>query len=233
MTYCRAVTNAIDCGTFQRAAGTTIAISGPLSSLLMYFRIQAVYGRSPFIKGVFCVLWLGVLGTAILVPFVMQSISIAGECLPMDVNNYAAAGVVAATIYDSLVFFAISYRLITFHSPNDSWRTRTRCLFRGEGLHETSKTLVKSGQIYYAYVHNLYFLQAILKASRSTAAINLLAVAAAYSTLPPLLRLSIGIPCLSLPNLMACTVYRSMRLGLIKDDLLSSTPSATSQLNFV
>ena len=161
------------CNALIKSAASTIAVAVPLSSLLMYFRIYVVYHDSPFVKTAFGVMWLGVVGASVCGPFSVQGVSIAGQCMPINVNSNGAAGITASAVYDSFIFFAISYRLLAFHSQIDSWKGRMKSFFHGEALFNTSKLLLQTGQLYYAcvYITFSFVLKLRLRVGRQLASI--------------------------------------------------------------
>lgn len=57
-----------------------------------------------------------------------------------------------STVNDSLVFLAISLKLMSNNSPDKSFTGRFKTFFRGNGMTSISKALFKGGQIYYLYV---------------------------------------------------------------------------------
>ena len=135
-----------------KLAAAANGISASLSSLLMYFRVYSVYHHSPLVKTVFGVMWLGVVGSSMPEPVVAQGISVAGQCIPSDPKAYGAAGVVASAVVDSLIFLALSHRLVNFHTQGGSRQARLKGFMRGDGLHKTPKVILQTGQLYYAYV---------------------------------------------------------------------------------
>ena len=156
--YVGTVTRTEDCYAFLKIGAAANTISVALSSLLMYFRIHAVYCHSPLVKTGFAVMWLGVVGASIPESVYAQGTLIAGQCVPTGIQSYGASGLAASTIFDGLVFVGVSYRLLTFHSLSQSWLDRLKDFFLGNGLHKTSKILLQNGQLYFAYVRLCIFL---------------------------------------------------------------------------
>lgn len=62
---------------------------------------------------------------------------------------YLISVTIAAFANDSLVFVAISYRLAADAASAGTWRCRVLSVIRGEGLYSLSRTLMKSGQLFY------------------------------------------------------------------------------------
>lgn len=117
----------------------------------MYIRLRAVYNHSIVIKTAFGIAWLGVLGGSLTAPFSLQGVHIGTtqRCINSAVKSYGAAGLLAAAINDTLIFLAITARLLTAHVTSDSLRDRFRSFVRGEGLHRMPKLLLQTGQLYY------------------------------------------------------------------------------------
>ena len=120
----------------------------------MYLRVRAVYNHSIVVKTAFGVAWLGVLGGALTAPFSLQGVHIGTtrRCINSSVKAYGAAGLLAAAINDTLIFLAITFRLLTAHLTSDCLRDRFRSFVRGEGLHRMPRLLLQTGQLYYMWV---------------------------------------------------------------------------------
>ena len=69
-------------------------------------------------------------------------------CINSVVRGYSAITFVAIFIFDSAVFLAISFRIST-HGMADSWLSRMKSFVTGGGMGNVSKTLLKTGQLYY------------------------------------------------------------------------------------
>ena len=142
-----------NCTAIIKMATCFAAVSMPLSSFLMYCRVRAVYNHSLPIKIIFGSLWLAVVATCSTAPLAIQGTSVGGRCLPTGVRTFGATGILITAINDALIFFAITYRLLTFYSSNESWKERINGFTRGEGLSKLSKSLLQTGQSYYMYVY--------------------------------------------------------------------------------
>ena len=57
--------------------------------------------------------------------------------------------VIANAIHDTLVFLAISYRIISYTAIGDSWSARVKSFFTADGLPRLSRALLQSGQQFY------------------------------------------------------------------------------------
>ena len=60
--------------------------------------------------------------------------------------------IILTAVYDTLIFIAISYRMISLSMLDGPWSTRVKSFFTGNGLHHLSKAMLQSGQVYYLSV---------------------------------------------------------------------------------
>ena len=60
--------------------------------------------------------------------------------------------IILTIVYDTLIFFAISYRVVSISMVSNTWSARVKSFVRGDGLHDLSKALLHSGQTYYLSV---------------------------------------------------------------------------------
>ena len=70
-------------------------------------------------------------------------------------HTYATVPIILTVVNDTLVFLAISYRMVSSAMVSCTWSARARSFFTGEGLHQLSKALLQSGQVYYLSVSPL------------------------------------------------------------------------------
>lgn len=146
-----------DCGKLQLALGICYCFAVSSASYLFYLRIQAVFHQSTPIKVIFGILWVGVVGGSITVPLATRGAHIAPtqHCINSEVKSYASTAVIMTFINDSLVFLAISIKLLPV-GPDEGFMDRMKLFFRasrkGNGLSHISKALFQGGQIYYLYV---------------------------------------------------------------------------------
>ena len=69
-------------------------------------------------------------------------------CLATETKPWGAIGFFTVLIFDTAVFVAISLK-VTAISMDRSWRTRMRMFFTGRETGYISRTLLRSGQLYY------------------------------------------------------------------------------------
>lgn len=95
-----------------------------------------------------------VAGGSVTVPLAVRGIHIEPTryCVNAQVKSFSSIAVITSTVNDSLIFIAISLKLMSNNKVESSSMDKVRAFFRGEGLSSISKALFKGGQVYYLYV---------------------------------------------------------------------------------
>ena len=124
-------------------------------------RLRAIYGGDRIVTSIFGFLWLAVVASSVLaiVGATVTSIGNPPECLIVSTRKYDGASGICITVYDTLVFLAISYRLVSNSAKTQRqtlWE-QTKALFSGSNLPAFPKALFTDGQMYYMCV-SIYFL---------------------------------------------------------------------------
>ncbi|TCD65198.1 hypothetical protein EIP91_002984 [Steccherinum ochraceum] len=192
-----------DCHMVAKLVGWFAALSLPCNCLLFLFRIRAVYHRNLYVIGFFGIMWLAILGSALLAPWSLNGVHIGTTqyCIPSEVTTNNAIGMIISAVNDTLVLVAITARLVMF-SLADTWAGRIKIFLRGQGLGSVSKIVLQTGQIYYI----------------ATVGINIAAATIILiPSVPPVYRAMFSPPNVTIQNAMACRVYRQLKIGLIKD----------------
>ena len=75
--YCTAATvfqvgQVAHCKVLLDIVGGFAIVAVPATSLLFFFRVRAVYNNSRIITGFFAFLWVGILGTSVLIPLSIE-----------------------------------------------------------------------------------------------------------------------------------------------------------------
>jgi hypothetical protein len=122
----------------------------PATSLLFFFRVKAVFNSDKYIVALFGFLWLATLAGSLTVPFAISGTHIGptSHCINTGVKPFSSAGVIVATVNDTLIFIFISLRLLQ-SSYQESFQQRAKSFFSGQGLPALSRSLIQSGQEYY------------------------------------------------------------------------------------
>lgn len=80
--------------------------------------------RERLVRHTFTVLWLAGVGTSTLVlPGPLHDyyqIADTEHCINVKIKNYVSAALVVPVLFDALVFFAISYKILIFHRTTKS-----------------------------------------------------------------------------------------------------------------
>ncbi|GBE89887.1 hypothetical protein SCP_1702130 [Sparassis crispa] len=192
------------CQELQLALRTFFAVSIPATSALFYLCVCAVFHNSKPVVIFFGILWLSILGTSFTVPFSIHGahIGTTDRCINTSVKPVSSSGVILNTINDTLVFFAISFRLVSFSiQEQGTARDKFRSFFRGEGLPKLSRMLLQGGQLYYF----------------ATVSLNILTMAMIISPkVSPVFHAMFTIPNIALENAMATRVFRAIHMGAIQ-----------------
>ncbi|KAJ7301697.1 hypothetical protein DFH08DRAFT_723986, partial [Mycena albidolilacea] len=180
-----------------------IAVSS--AAFLFFFRVRAIYNNSPVVTTIFGVLWLAVLATSITVPVSGRGTSVGDppQCLTLARHGaHGGSSGITITIHDTIVFFAISYRLVeNFAHAQQTRGAQLKELFSGASLPAFSKSLFTDGQMYYMV----------------TVVSNIVTTVLVYApTSSSLYHGLLVIPNVTLTSMMACRVYRNTMLGLTR-----------------
>ncbi|KAJ7478652.1 hypothetical protein B0H11DRAFT_1280458 [Mycena galericulata] len=190
------------------------------NAFLFYSRVRAIYGGDRRITIVFGILWLAVLGTSLTVPIGGSGIEVTDphECINGPIKAYVGTSGVAVTLHDTLVFFAISYRLVsTFAGPEQKQTPRdwVKAFLRGTNLPAYAKAVFTDGQMYYMI----------------TVISNVVTTSMVYIPVSPVYHAILVIPNFMLTSVMACRVYRNTKLarGNLELSLPTLNPACPSR----
>ncbi|TCD60708.1 hypothetical protein EIP91_009645 [Steccherinum ochraceum] len=131
--------------------GWAAAWSTPMTSLLFFIRIRAVFPKNIVVVGFFAVTWLAILGTSLLAPFEVKAVPMgaSGFCVNERLEILGILAIIVAGVYDTLVFLAITVSLLKLHWGAKVW---TRGFFTGEGMGTVTRLMLQTGQTYYLCV---------------------------------------------------------------------------------
>jgi len=191
-----------NCNHLLIALGICYDLSMTAASFLFYMRVRAIYYNNRLVQLLFGFLWISVFGTAITVPFALSGghIGPTRYCIYSNVQSFVSASTIPSAVNDTLILFVISYKLIKNNNLNSSWTEMSRSLFKGEGFGSFSKAFMRDGFIYYL----------------STVSVNIVATVIVLTpSVPPVIRGMMGPPNIAVQSVMACRIYRKLKLGLI------------------
>lgn len=128
---------------------------------------------------------------------------------------------------DTLVFFAISYRIVSSAMVSSTWSARVKSFFMGDGLLNLSKALLQGGQVYYLSVFLIFDI--LVDECRpnmcisATIGVAITATALILSPgIPGVLKPILGSVYIALSSTMACRVYRALLLGVLTDPKMNT-----------
>lgn len=208
----------------------------------MYFiflRARAVCAHSKLVY-FFTFLWVGTVACALTVPVSLTSahnVGSTGLCVEGAVPAYGSAGPISGLIHDTVVFCAITYKLLFHHIADESWSSRIRTFFSGAGMSQLSRVMLQTGQLYYLCVVILRFFSddnISDSTCRTTVAMNIITAACVLSpTLPLVLHGAFYLPNAALINIMACRVFRQLRLGILNDTPFTQPTLQSAPIQFL
>ncbi len=110
-----------NCQALQVAIGCCFAVAIPATSLLFFFRVRAIFNANTWMVAFFAFLWLAVLGGSWTVPFAIQGghIGPTDHCINTGVKPFSSAGIIISTVNDTVIFIAISWRLLETTTYDD------------------------------------------------------------------------------------------------------------------
>jgi hypothetical protein len=138
-----------DCqGLISAIAWLTVALAAS-TSFLFLLRVLAIFHGQRVVVGLFVLLWLAIVGSAVIVPLNIHGAHIGstGYCAPIGAGVSVGVFGVITMIDRLLVFLFISWRLTAYHD------SRVQAFFRGQGVSIVPRVLLSSGQLYYLWVH--------------------------------------------------------------------------------
>ncbi|KZP07903.1 hypothetical protein FIBSPDRAFT_1052717 [Athelia psychrophila] len=196
--------NWVNCTAFFAWLIITSSVAIASTSFLFFIRVRAVYLQSRTITILFGALWVVTtsvcIGFGALAVYGVERVPHTPHC-NNTIGKYNFIPVTMTFVHDTMVFLAISYRLATGAVTAGGWRSRVLSIVTGKGLFSLSRSLMKSGQLYYLATTVFFFVNLATMTSPSN-----------YNWLHyNRIRL-----CLGFTNMMACFVFRGVALGQIE-----------------
>lgn len=142
----------IRCQSIYLLAGWFAAVGIPLNALLFLARIIAVFHDKRAIRMLFVTLWFFTLASFI-VPFAenAQHLSPSHICTVLGVTTAGSAGAIIASTYDTLVFIAISSRILLDY-PASGFKARIKLFWNNKNMSRIYRMVLQTGQLYYLFV---------------------------------------------------------------------------------
>ncbi|KAF9241308.1 hypothetical protein BU15DRAFT_60935 [Melanogaster broomeanus] len=178
-------------------------IASAASSYLFLKRVHAVFLQDRNVWLFFTFLWLTGFGTSFLSladPLhEYYEFADTKHCISRKVEEYQSIAFIVPGLFDTLVFLAVTYKILMSHrvSTPRSWRA----FWCGEALPRLSRAVLQGGQQYYMI----------------TAGINVTrAVVTLLPSASPVLQRALTPPALAVTSVMACRVFRNLRLAALQ-----------------
>ena len=125
-----------------------------MTALLFSFRVSAVYANNRLAVTFFALCWLSVVGCytydAVLGFSEFRHVLHSNRCAIVLRGRTGGASYTAIALYDTLVFLAIAWQLLSVLKTGNSWKSRIVSFFTGAGMFKLSRALLRDGQLYYA-----------------------------------------------------------------------------------
>ncbi|CAA7262468.1 unnamed protein product [Cyclocybe aegerita] len=185
-------------------------IAIPMTSLLFFFRVVAMYEWNKYIVAFFSLSWLAVVGGCLTPTQGISGSNIGNTayCINSRLEPYVSAAAIVPFVNDTLIFIATTMRLMQNTYVDTNIKNGLKVMLFGKYLPAFSKAVLQDGQAYYL----------------TTISLNLVTAIMFYNTsIPIVYRSFIGVPNIVLMNAMACHVYRKIRFGVYRETTVLST----------
>ncbi|KAH7929195.1 hypothetical protein BV22DRAFT_1125960 [Leucogyrophana mollusca] len=194
-----------NCQALLYGVGACAVLSQSFTALLFFLRVVAIWRGNKRIFALFAFLWMCVTGAMTTIPAGIGGghIGPTQQCIDTYVAPCAKVAAIAGFIYDSAIFVAISYRILTRCIVEDTFKGRVRAFFGGASIPQFSRALLQGGVHYYLVALFGHILLIVLGSAPG---------------LPPTYRGVFSIPVWAMINAMACIVFRKIAFGRISAD---------------
>ncbi|KAF9242895.1 hypothetical protein BU15DRAFT_28397, partial [Melanogaster broomeanus] len=187
------------CGVLVLSFTVFWVIASAASSYLFLKRVHAVFLEDRIVCHFFTFIWFAGFGTSFLSLISplhdYHEIADTKHCIGSGVAHYVSAAFIVSGLFDALVFLAVTYKILVSYraSTPRTWRA----FWYGEALPRLSRAILQGGQQYYMI----------------TAGVNVTrAVVTLLPSASPVLQKAFSTPAVALNSVMACRVYRNLRL---------------------
>ncbi|PPQ65076.1 hypothetical protein CVT24_003030 [Panaeolus cyanescens] len=216
-----------NCARFHKLLSIGFVMALPSTSMLFFLRVRAVYNQNPFIMVFFGVLWTTVLLSSMTPLFGTSGANIGPTkyCVVSRLEPYVASAAIAPLVFDTLVFAAITWRLMGNAHIRCNLKTGLKTLMFGDCLPAFSRAFLQDGQAYYLKAKSETHTRTITIFTSLTSVIMLY-----VPNVPPAYRVMFATSNVSVMNIMACRVFRNTKFGIYREaDISTSRIMATRE----
>ncbi|RDB22900.1 hypothetical protein Hypma_009718 [Hypsizygus marmoreus] len=196
------------CHSVEKAICVFYHIAFSSTSLLFFLRVRAVFYRNRLIILFDFLLWLAVLGGSLTIATVGGATELGPTkyCQLEPPKGYISAAPITLTVFDTFVFLAVSWHLISTSCAGNTNNPRMKGVLLGKYIPAFSRAVLQNGQVYYLV----------------SVTTNLTIITLSFlSGLPPIFRYMLIFNC-TLTNMMACKVFRNIKFGTFRQTPMPS-----------
>ncbi|KAI9572919.1 hypothetical protein HD554DRAFT_2014631 [Boletus coccyginus] len=191
-----------NCSVMQLIICTFWVLASKSSSYLFLKCVHAIFPQERLVHHAFTVLWMARVGTSVLVfPGTLnnyQQIANTKHCTNVEVKSYVSAAFIVPVVFDSFVFFAITYKILVSHCNKKpkNWKT----FVCAESLPHISRDRAGNNII-----------------CMITTGVNITQIAVSLSPgVSQNFQLLPSVPAIALTSAMACRVFRNLELEYLQ-----------------
>ncbi|PPQ81063.1 hypothetical protein CVT24_008676, partial [Panaeolus cyanescens] len=198
-----------DCANFAKVVASFYPIAVTAASLLIFFRLKAVFSDSPRIITFFGFIWLCLVASTIAYPFGPTGMHIGPtRYCSVEAPRFGVAPIMISLVYDTLTLFAVSWKLMMNTHVEADIKAGVIRMWTGDYLSAFSKALLQDTQLYYIVTLPFNVVSAVLFCAEFV---------------PPTLRVMTLVPTNVVINIMACRVFRDTKFSFVPN-----APGSTS-----
>ncbi|KAF8961492.1 hypothetical protein BDZ97DRAFT_1828505, partial [Flammula alnicola] len=179
------------------------------TSLLFLLRARAIFNDNIYIVSLFFFTWFAVVGGTLTTGLgtVGGNIGTTKYCWYTSVKSYVSTGFIIPLVHDTLIFIAISWRLMENAHVDHNFKKGFMTLLLGHYLPAFSRVMLQDGQMYYL----------------TSLTTGLLSVILLFIPASPAYKILFTLPNVVLMHIMACRVFRNTKFGRFKEASISTT----------
>ncbi|GLB42202.1 hypothetical protein LshimejAT787_1102170 [Lyophyllum shimeji] len=202
-----------DCAVLRKLLCVLYHTSFSATSFLFFLRTRAVFRQNTFVVAFFFILWLVVSVASLVTAIVSDAVHFVPtqDCRASAAMPYSSvsAAPVAYAVNDTLVFLAISWRLLknAGHDPDRKRSLKSMVLGRHLPSNSFTKFMLRDSQVYYLFAVTSNLVAAVISWIDS--------VPVAYHVM-------LAVMNVALTNMMACRVYRHTKFYASEEPAVST-----------